>query len=307
VEKIDALLGTEVGVKQAWQRCVQSRVKEQIETASYNNRFVRVLITPITMDETNTEVIGTVILLEDVTEARQLQKTRDEFFAVASHELRTPLTAIRGNMALIRDYYPKLLEDPEVKQMIDDTHTASLRLISIVNDFLDASRLELKKLQFNLEKFEIVPLVKEGIKGLESPLKEKNLTWRLDTQLETGLLVEADKSRVLQVVVNLLGNAIKYTQKGEIKVWVEGDNQMVKVKVTDTGNGMDPEQQQFLFQKFKQVGAVGYTRDAAQSTGMGLYIAKLLVEAMGGKVYLEWSEKGKGSTFTVELKRAEAT
>jgi signal transduction histidine kinase len=103
--------------------------------------------------------------------------------------------------------------------------------------------------------------------------------------------------------VNLLGNAVKYTKSGGVRVWVEQDR-VVRVKVSDTGIGIAEDQVQFLFQKFRQVGAVGFTRNVSQSSGLGLYVTKLLVEQMGGRVYLEWSELGKGSTFTVELPKA---
>jgi signal transduction histidine kinase len=138
---------------------------------------------------------------------------------------------------------------------------------------------------------------------LEQSAREKGLSWDLDMQDEGVYWVQADKSRGQQVLVNLLGNAVKYTKSGGVRVWVEQDR-VVRVKVSDTGIGIAEDQVQFLFQKFRQVGAVGFTRNVSQSSGLGLYVTKLLVEQMGGRVYLEWSELGKGSTFTVELPKA---
>jgi signal transduction histidine kinase len=249
------------------------------------------------------KLIGAAIVVEDITEEKLLEKTRDEFFSVTSHELRTPLTAIRGNAAMVQQYYADQIKDEDAKQMITDIHTASIRLIAIVNNFLDVSRLELNKITFTPEKFDMVPVVKGSMRELEQSAREKGLSWDLDMQDEGVYWVQADKSRGQQVLVNLLGNAVKYTKSGGVRVWVEQDR-VVRVKVSDTGIGIAEDQVQFLFQKFRQVGAVGFTRNVSQSSGLGLYVTKLLVEQMGGRVYLEWSELGKGSTFTVELPKA---
>src|SRR5213075_2929978 len=103
--------------------------------------------------EGKTEAIGTAILVEDVTEERVMARSKDEFFSIASHELRTPLTAIRGNTSLIQQYYKAQLKDGQLNEMVGDIHESSLRLIEIVNDFLDASRLEQGKMQFHPEPF----------------------------------------------------------------------------------------------------------------------------------------------------------
>ncbi len=118
------------------------------------------------------------------------------------------------------------------------------------------------------------------------------------------MFVMGDRARLLQVIINLLGNAMKFTQAGGVYVDVEIEESLriARIKVSDTGGGMTREDQSQLFQKFKQVGSnAGLARETSQGSGMGLYISKLIMESMGGKVYLDWSEKGKGSRFAIEL------
>jgi signal transduction histidine kinase len=117
--------------------------------------------------------------------------------------------------------------------------------------------------------------------------------------------VMADQARLLQVMTNLLGNSIKYTQEGGIGVTISEGDGGVTIRVTDTGRGIEADEQESLFQKFKQVGEKVYITDPVQGTGMGLYISHLLVESMHGKIYLEKSEVGKGSTFALQLPVAE--
>ena len=273
------------------------------EAINYKNKYIKVIVVPVISEK---EVIGSTYLFEDVTEAKKLQKTRDEFFSVASHELRTPLTAIRGNTQMLQDYYPEVQENSEVKEMLKDIHTASVRLIGIVNDFLDASRLELKKTEMKISQFSIKELVEKTMEQVNPEFMEKELEYKLEVGENTDFMVNADKDKLQQVLINLIGNAIKFTKTGGVYLGINDEgNGFVKVSVTDTGTGINQADQAELFAKFKQVGSnAGLARDVAKGTGMGLYISKLIMEALGGRVYLEKSEEGKGSTFAVEVPKA---
>ena len=260
---------------------------------------MRIFITPVTLEE-NKEVIGYVLLIEDVTEEKQLARAKDEFFAVASHELRTPLTAIRGNTSLIMDYFIEKIQDQDLKEMIADMHESSVRLINIVNDFLDASRLEQGKVELKNEEFNLVE-VAEGIVGeLDEFSKQNGLSINIEKSEDT-IMINSDKSRVQQIGHNLVGNAIKFTKQGGITVRLSRNDTSAKFSVTDSGVGISPANQRLLFKKFQQAGERVLARDVTKGTGMGLYISKLLAEALEGKVYLESSELGKGSTFAFEL------
>lgn len=267
-------------------------------------RFLTIHISPIidrnekTMDFT---VIGTVILIEDVTEEQRLEQTRDEFFSIASHELRTPLTAIRGNAAMIRDYYAETIKDPRLTMMIDDIHDASIRLIRIVNDFLQVSRLEQGKMDYQTEAFDLKALIEEVFEDIQALAQEKQLFLKFEHQVESIPKVVADRDRTKEVLINLIGNSIKYTQTGGISLRLEAYADYIKTLITDTGRGIPSEFQPLVFQKFQQASEHHLTRDSSRSTGLGLYICKLLVEAMGGFVALERSEFNQGSTFSFTL------
>ncbi len=185
--------------------------------------------------------------------------------------------------------------------MISDIHSGSVRLIGLINDFLDVPRLEGGRIEFKKEKFDLSRLVQEVMDDLENTASKKGLYLRLE-KIEGYLPnVLVDTERVRQVVINLLGNAIKYTKKGGVTIRIERGDGFVKAKVVDTGIGIPKENQKLLFQKFQQAGERVLARDVTRGTGLGLYIAKMLTEGMGGKIYLENSELGKGSTFVFEL------
>jgi signal transduction histidine kinase/sensor domain CHASE-containing protein len=301
LDKIDSLIGESGKLKLAWIDCIHEGKEIQLSEVGYKEGFLRVLLTPIVLPEDKLKVIGTVMLFEDISEAKKLQKTRDEFFAVASHELRTPLTAIRGNMSMINDYFPDVVNNPEVKQMIEDTHTASVRLIAIVNDFLDASRLELNKLEFKTEEFDLDELVDHVMTELKVGAEEKKLSWEWQGLGNGQARVKADKNRTEQILLNLAGNALKFTVKGKVRAEVQANGEVIMVRIIDTGAGVPLDQQGKLFMKFQQSNTNIYTRDVSGGTGMGLYVSKLLAEGMGGRLYLEKSEPGVGSVFCLEL------
>ncbi len=262
--------------------------------------ILRVLISPV-FDEATDENLGSVILLEDITEQKVAERSRDEFFSIASHELRTPLTAIRGNTAMIKQFYVDQVKDDTFAEMVDDIHGASVRLIRIVNDFLDASRLEQGKIKFKLESFDLTEVLESVAYETTSLAAEKDNRIIIDKTLRNLPQVYADKDRVKQIVYNLVGNAMKFTSDGSITISGIKDGAMMKVLVTDTGPGISLENQNLLFHKFQQAGTDLFTRETSRGTGLGLYISKLLVESMGGSIALDHSELGKGTTFSFRL------
>lgn len=272
------------------------------KSVEYKDKFLRVIVELVMsyQDPVHPSVpIGLAVVVEDVTSARLLEHTRDEFFGIASHELRTPLTAIRGNSALIREYFSDKLMNKDLREMISDMYDSSVRLIKIVNDFLNVSRLEEKRIELKSKPFDILSLAKECSQQLLNLATTKGLSLTVVDPARTIAEAVGDRDRAKEVFINLLDNAIKYTQKGGVTVTLEEADGFVKVRVTDNGLGIPPENRAKLFKKFQQIG--GLSRDVTRSTGMGLYIAKLLVGAMGGTIFLERSEEGKGSTFAFTL------
>ena len=218
--------------------------------------IVRVQVVPIVAEE----AIGTTATIEDIREATRLQRTKDEFFAVASHELRTPLTAIRGNAAMIQQYFAKVLSaEPELADMIADTHSASVRLIELVNDFLNASGLEQGRVDFKIKPFDLPKLTKDVVAKIESQAKEKGISLTVETVGDLPQ-AKADADRVKQVLFNLIGNALKFTDTGGVSVKIEAKKKQLKVSITDSGSGISQANQSLLFQKFQQVGSDALSR-----------------------------------------------
>jgi signal transduction histidine kinase/HAMP domain-containing protein len=273
----------------------------------YSGRVLRLFMAPVLeMDEgRQIEKLGAVILLEDITEAKILERSKDEFFSIASHELRTPLTAIRGNTSLIQTYYSNILKDKDLAEMINDIHDSSIRLIAIVSDFLDASRLEQGKMQYNFESFALDKVIESIIYELGGLSHSKGIDLRfLDKEsfkLHALPEVYGDKNRVKQIVYNLVGNAMNYTEKGSVTIGIQTLPDYLKIVISDTGRGMTPEAQQLLFHKFQQAGSSLFTRDTTRGTGLGLYISRLMVEQMKGHIQIESSTPGKGSVFSFTI------
>jgi signal transduction histidine kinase len=275
-----------------------TRKAVELKETPFSNKFLHIFISPIIDRD---KAIGVVVLIEDITEAKLIERSRDEFFSIASHELRTPLTAIRGNTALIKQYYWDKLKDKDLREMVGDIHESSTRLIGIVNDFLDTSRLELGKMEFKKEKINIGDLISEVLKEYVTTGSMKKLYLKAEKPKVKIPLVVADKDRAKQIIINLIGNAIKFTEKGGVTVSLEVVGDLVKILVSDTGKGISPESQNLLFRKFQQAAESIFTRDAIHGTGLGLYISRMMAEGMGGKLKLESSIVGKGSVFSMSL------
>lgn len=294
-------LGEQVRLASYVRQSMTKKIPMHFADQSYGVRYFSVFVAPVMTDDG--AVIGAIAVLHDTTEARVMQRSRDEFFSIASHELRTPLTAIRGNASMMGTFYPELLRaTPELAQMIEDIKGSSERLIEIVNDFLDVSRLEQGKMQFKPTAFAIHKTIENIIYDMQSNLKSRHLSLTLEKRaLDEVPLVWADEERTKQVIYNLVGNAAKFTEEGGVVVRLSVRDDMLKVSVTDTGPGIAAPLQKLLFRKFQQAGHSLFTRDATRGTGLGLYISKFIVESMGGRMWLEDSAVGVGSTFSFTI------
>lgn len=282
-----------------------SDLSQEFPEINLHSKVLRLFIAPMLSrgDAGETQKLGAVILLEDITEQKVLERSKDEFLSIASHELRTPLTAIRGNSALIQKYYAPRLPDKDVTEMVGDIHESAVRLIEIVNDFLDASALEQGKMIMHPAPFAIQQIADEVCRELKTICDAKNIALEADGSLAALPTVNADKQRIKQVLINLVGNAAKFTEQGKITIVGRADEKFVYISVIDTGRGMPVENQRLLFRKFQQASDNFLTRDTTKGTGLGLYISKLIVQQSGGHIELTSSTPGQGSTFTFTLRR----
>ncbi|MFZ2886516.1 MAG: ATP-binding protein [Minisyncoccia bacterium] len=287
----------DIDIASSCKRCMELKQPVEFKEVPFGKKFLRIICAPILAATTN---IGYVFVVEDITEAKVLERSRDEFFSIASHELRTPLTAIQGNASMLLDMYATKLVDNDMKEMLTDISVAGTRLIKIVNDFLEVSRIEQGRLKIEGKPLQIADVITEVVSEVKGLAEKKKLTLAFSASTLPLPLALADRDKVKEIVMNLMANAINYCKEGGVTINADVVDGAVRVQVTDTGVGISLEHQSLLFHKFQQAGDV-LARDITQSTGLGLYIAKLLVEAMGGTVYLERSEPGKGSTFAFTL------
>jgi two-component system, OmpR family, sensor histidine kinase ResE len=305
IDYLDSLFNPDFELKKYVIGCIKDSKVIERDDITFGKGILHLYLTPLLNNEgkDNQQLFGVVILIEDVTEQKLLDRSKDEFLSIASHELRTPLTAIRGNAALIQKYYSAQITDKDMKEMVDDIHESSIRLIGIVNDFLDVAAIEQGKIKMIPEQFNLRLVIDDVSRELEELFKANGLYLKCDPSIDEQPSVWADKQRTKQVIINLVGNAIKFTGEGGITLSAFNDEHFVYVDVTDTGKGMSEENQKLLFRKFQQAGSNLLTRDTTKGTGLGLYISKQIIELSGGKIGLKSSKPDVGSVFEFSLPR----
>lgn len=232
-----------------------------------------------------------LVIFSDISEREKLRTLREEFVAVVSHEIRTPLTSVRAFLTLLENGMLGDLNDQgtdSLKQM----NSLTVRLISLVNELVDAGKLELGDLSLQREQFYFQDLLETAAASIASLAKEHKVTLEL-TEDDTMLL--GDKEKCVQVLINLLGNAVKYSPAGgAVKVRFSRNGELVRVTVTDDGPGVPASEVANIFARFAQVNQSSHKRQ--NSSGLGLYIAKEIVERQGGTIGVD-STEGAGSTF----------
>ncbi len=243
------------------------------------------------------------VLAEDLEKAnvrlKELDERKSEFVSIASHQLRSPLTAMKGYASmLLEGSYGKFPE--KAKDIVSRIFESTNLMTDSVEDFLDVSRIEQGRMKYNKTDFNIADLAKTVVDELTPTAEKKNLTLSLKTISTNLLMVNADLGKIKQVFSNLIDNSIKYTPKGSILVSVSENNGHILLMVKDTGVGISKETQSVLFDKF--VRADNAHKVNVYGTGLGLYVAKQMIEAHGGKIWAESDGEGKGSSFFVELK-----
>lgn len=253
------------------------------------------------------------LIRENLKKLQENEKLKDDFINIAAHELRTPIQPILGLSDLINRTLQNNTSEIDKSELKDDIkviYRNAKKLQKLTNDILDVSRIDSHKLNLDVSNFDFVDLIENTIQDvtINAEKKEENISivcnfdneTKLNNVLEQSILVEGDKARISQVLLNLLNNARKFTKEGKIIITVlmKKDRKEVVVSISDKGNGIDSEVMNHLFEKFVSKSDSG--------TGLGLYISKNIVEAHGGKIWASNNLDGIGSTFSfsipVELK-----
>ena len=243
----------------------------------------------------NSQLFKYAFLFENLKETSKL---KDEFISIGSHELRAPLTVIKGNTDLAKMALASG-EPAKANQFIDEIVSSTNRLNALVGDMLDVSRIEQGKMKFNMATLEPIPVIKEIINQFAQPAKDKKLTIKfIEPEKDLSILkINVDTDRFKQILVNLASNAIKYTNQGGLTVALsQPDTKNLAIKFKDTGVGMNAKQREKLFQKFYRV--ENSQINTVTGTGLGLWITKMITEAMKGEIMVD-SIEGVGTEFTV--------
>lgn len=230
---------------------------------------------------------------EKLTEMDQL---KSEFLASMSHELRTPLNSILGFTGIVHQGLAGSLNAEQSRQL-GMAYGSAQHLLNLINDLLDISRIEAGGMDLLIEPIDINQLVSEATQSMEQMMAQKKLRLNIHVS-ESVQLLNCDRKRVLQVLINLLNNAVKFTSHGEITVRCEPNATGLTISVADTGQGIDQELIHTLFSAFRQIHSP-QNRELG-GTGLGLYLCQKLLVLMGGKIWVK-SELGVGSTFSFYL------
>jgi signal transduction histidine kinase len=240
-------------------------------------------------------------------ELKHKDQLKDEFINVAAHELRSPIQPILGLSEFLRSNKGRknssgsncaAMSLEKEEELLDVIVRNSNRLRQLAEDILDVAKIEGGSLILKKEKFNLKEMITEILSDYEQKIKNrKNIKLSYESQEKDAIIIEADRSRVCQVVYNLLNNAIKFTNEGSITVTIErkhNDNDIVVVSIHDTGTGIDSEMLPKLFTKFA-------TKSEMGGTGLGLFISKSIIEKHGGKIWAENNADGNGATFAFSL------
>jgi signal transduction histidine kinase len=231
-------------------------------------------------------------------ELKTLDKAKSEFISMASHQLRTPLSAIKGYISMISEgFYGKIPK--KVKDKLGNVFESNERLIQVVNELLNISKIELGKTELDKKTVQIEDLIEECYKEMEVEAKRKKIKFVWNKPKRKLPKIQADFFRLRQVFLNLIDNALKYTNKGKIEIKAEKIGSNLKISFTDTGEGLEKGEKEGIFGSFTRGKAgINYW---VEGSGFGLYLARKYVEMHKGRIWAESKGKGQGSTFCVEL------
>jgi len=234
------------------------------------------------------------VFLKRIRAMKKLDRLRSIFLASISHELRTPLTAIIGFTRMILKGRVGEINEEQEKQLKIILNSANY-LHELINDLIDIIRIEAEKIDIRKDDYNFVEELLKIKEAFVITAEKKGLEFFMDAP--ENLLIFNDKKRVNQILVNLIGNAIKFTDEGKVSVNVQTSNKKLKIIVEDTGIGIKEENLKKIFKPFIRIAEPGNFREG---TGLGLYLSKKLANLLGGNILVE-SEFGKGSTFILSL------
>ncbi|MGG3433305.1 ATP-binding protein [Heyndrickxia coagulans] len=291
--------GKSFGLSQLIDRSLKTgeRFRDEVHLYYPKERILDAHIAPYVGE--SGELRGVVAVLHDVTETRRLEQIRSEFVANVSHELKTPVTSVKGFAETLLD--GAMYDEATLREFLKIIYDESDRLHRLISDILDLSKIEQHRIPLKMEQLNVVDVITETAQTMRKRIEKKQL--ELVLPQKRHVMMEADKDRLRQILLNLVTNAIAYTpDKGRIEIsLIERENELDLI-VSDTGIGISEKDLPRIFERFYRVDKARSRQSGG--TGLGLAIVKHLVESYHGKIRVE-SEEGKGSTFIVTLPRTQ--
>lgn len=240
------------------------------------------------------EMAGYLIVLHDVSREKLVQRMKTEFVSIAAHQLRTPLSAVKWSLKMLLDGDEGELTEKQ-KELMEKTYLSNQRMINLVNDLLNVSRIEEGRFLYELEDVSLKEIIRSIIDSVEPAAARKKLEIIFQGEQKTFPNIKADREKITLAIQNIIDNAIKYSpEKEKIIISLEEDDGFLLVSIKDNGIGIPKSQQARVFQRFFRAGnAVG---QETEGTGLGLFISRNIIEAHKGRIWFE-SQEGKGTTF----------
>ncbi len=282
-------------------KALQSSKQQQLKNLQLyfkdETTYLNVSINP--HEDSKTHEKRVVVLMQDITEEQALEKMKLDFVAMAAHELRTPMTSIRGYLELLINETEYYLQ-PVHRKFLEHALLASDRLVNLMSNLLSVSQIERHKIKLNPMPVDINDTIEKTMTSFRPDAKEKNLKFAYIRPPGDIPKIKGDPKYIRQIIDNLVSNAISYTAKGSVTVSLhfQPGGHQVTISVKDTGQGIPVEALPHMFEKFYRVSSL--LEQGSKGTGLGLYIAKKLIELQGGRIWVE-SIEGKGTVFSFAL------
>lgn len=296
--KISKLVITSIFILVIVYGCFFSKSTWKIIEANFAQRKAREALEELTEKLEEKVDEQTKELITAYNKLKRTNRLKTEFLGMSSHQLRTPLTVIKGYLSMILEGdYGRV--PPKIKVVLGNVFLANQRLVKIVGNLLDISRIDLGKMKLEKITVQMDDLLQSCCEEMKMKAKEKGLTMIYKKPSSPLPAIQADESQMRQVMLNLIDNAIRYTIKGQIVISVEKKNNHILVQIKDTGVGLSKNEQKDIFE--------GFTRGSAginfftEGAGLGLYVSKKYLRLHKGRTWAESPGKDKGSTFFVEL------
>ncbi len=296
INSFKGIIGKEFSVKSGKELNLETN-EEELTTDFDGEQVIYKIVTAKVSDDIG-QFLGTLKIFYNLTREKRIDRMKSEFITIAAHQLRTPLSGVKWALGMLREGDLGQLNEDQ-KQVVDESFESNERMIVLVNDLLDVSRIEEGRYEYKLEPARVEELVESAIKACEGLIQRRNIKFQYVNPGRLLPMVMVDKEKIMIAAQNLLENAAKYTLPGgQVTLSLKDDINEITLSVKDTGVGVPKNQQERLFSKFFRGSNV--MKMETDGSGFGLFITRNIIQAHGGRIWAE-SEEGKGSTFSFAI------